>query len=1036
MVAALVVLVLVLALTPAVQTWAARKAVAGQPGLKADIGRVAVGLSSVSVRDTRLQQDGLILILPSADIELPLLSAAGKKIAIQRLTAKGWTVDLTAPVAGKTAAVMPVARRATAGYLGLISSAQAQMPAAATQAVFAGVFQQLQLPVDLSIETMELEGDVIFPVAPGQPAGRAHIVIKGGQLGVGRDARIVIDATVALSGADAPVQSLTMRTVIAARMDTPHSFDKLGLVADATAIGPKFPSGATVKADVSAEKKGAAEAYRVLVDAAGKRLLTLDTTMPAGASRLEGAIAFELRDTDLAPFALGLALPGFDTTGEVTFAAPTTLQTFEAKGSVKASLSRLEAVMPELKSVGTLQIVSSFNAAKLAETIRLTELSIRITGAKPVATIAAVQPFEFVPATGEIRVADPAKQLVSISLQGLPLAWAQPFLGDLAVTGGDVRAEYVVQPSAGGFAVNAVRPLTVSGVTVTQAGKPLVQNIDLSLSVTGAYSPNGWQGEVKELTVGVAGLPFVRVEAKAGQIAGKGQPIKATGSYTIALPAALAQPVVAMPILTKGTAAGEFTASVAEVQQLAVQLRLEGLVATTKEVLPTLVADVRADVQADGAIDARIPLTLERAGRKSDLLLAVGAKPGKDKTVVKASVSSDVFYIEDAQILAAPLAAVPAPASAPSTPAPKPAGKSVATPTPTPALATTDKPVWSAVEGDLSLALKRVVYSPQLEVTNIAGSVVIGPAAVMLQNLQVVLSTGGTVTLGGGLQFKAGEAKPYQLKVDVAAKEIDSGPLMTALAADGQKPLVEGKFDVTTTVAATGADLGVIANEASGDLKVTSKSGVFRPVPPRYVDMLVKAREQIAKNSERANTLGALAGMLGSKAGDAISSITGKTQSLNEKLAVVESIVKALGEVNFDQLTLDLGGDTSLNTVLRDFTLISPELRFNGTGDFKYKSGVPLWKQDIALKILGGARGDMATLMQKGNLLGTQVDSLGYTGMSTPLEIGGTAEKPDAAKVVAQLLNKIMNVQLQPGDVEKLKQGDVGTLVSLLAQLK
>src|SRR5258708_22906161 len=50
-----------LALMPSVQTWAVRKAVAGQPGLSIEVGRVAAGFSAASLTDVRVVKDGAII---------------------------------------------------------------------------------------------------------------------------------------------------------------------------------------------------------------------------------------------------------------------------------------------------------------------------------------------------------------------------------------------------------------------------------------------------------------------------------------------------------------------------------------------------------------------------------------------------------------------------------------------------------------------------------------------------------------------------------------------------------------------------------------------------------------------------------------------------------------------------------------------------------------------------------------------------------------------------------------------------------------
>src|SRR5690606_30172719 len=74
-----------LACLPSVQTWAARRVLAGQPDLVGTVGRVAIGWNSVRVTDLTLERGGQKLTLPSLEAELPVLAAARGRIDVARL---------------------------------------------------------------------------------------------------------------------------------------------------------------------------------------------------------------------------------------------------------------------------------------------------------------------------------------------------------------------------------------------------------------------------------------------------------------------------------------------------------------------------------------------------------------------------------------------------------------------------------------------------------------------------------------------------------------------------------------------------------------------------------------------------------------------------------------------------------------------------------------------------------------------------------------------------------------------------------------
>jgi len=148
--------VVALAFNSGVQTWAARKAMAAQPGLRGALGAVSVGWDRVEVQAMRIEQNGAVFTAPALAVELPLMAAGwSKKVSLTKCIARGWTLDLT------KATLPPLAARSSPDFapgvgvpsFSILSRAMAADPATALPAavqVFQGAFAQLQLPVDLS----------------------------------------------------------------------------------------------------------------------------------------------------------------------------------------------------------------------------------------------------------------------------------------------------------------------------------------------------------------------------------------------------------------------------------------------------------------------------------------------------------------------------------------------------------------------------------------------------------------------------------------------------------------------------------------------------------------------------------------------------------------------------------------------------------------------------------------------------------------------------------------------------------------------
>ncbi|HTB79518.1 MAG TPA: AsmA family protein [Opitutaceae bacterium] len=946
--AALLAVALGLAFTPAVQTWAVRRVLAGQPGLQVKIGRVAVGLHSVQLDNLTLIQPGVTLTLPSVEIDLPLLSAARKKVFVQKLAAKGWTLDLTAP-GGKPPAAP-------------VSPPPATTPAAA----FQGVFKQIHLPVDLAVDAVELSGEVIFPTGPKQPPGRAHVTLTGGQLASQQEGKFDFQIDTTLDGSVASVHSVAVHGTFNAALDTPRTFSHLGLAVDATATGTQFPKGAHIRIGVDALRAADGEHYVVALDADGKHLFALNADYPTSVPKLAGTWQLNLHDTDLTPFALGHALPAFEATGEGRLEGDAAFRAVHAAGRLHVATEHLEAVQAELRALGRLTIDTDFDLTQNANDTRVDRLDVTVAGAQPVAEVHVLQPFVFNAKTGELKVPDPAKSLLSVDLKGIPLAWAQPFLSGLAVSGSDATGTLLASARGGGLHLESSAPLAVKDLAIAREGRPLVRLDRASLNFNTDYTPQqGWQADL-QASAQAGPKTLFTLQTKAGCIAGTAQPIKIAGQFQADLPAVFAQPALAsLAQLTGGTAHLDFQASLDSKKEIEAKLAFSGLAAPSAPSLPGITADVRAELAPDGKITLNVPLVFEQGGRKSDLALSGTLQSGAGGLNLDAKIASDLIMADDLKAFSA-LQAAKTPSAAAS-PAPVEAAGSA------PTNATRDAaPPWQGVSGRLMLALKKVVYG-QFEADDIAGDLKLGPDALALDQLRAMLGSGGAANLNGTVAFASSAPEPYSLKADVKVSDVDSAPLFRALD-PSKPPTVEGKFNFSSQLTGGGLNLVDLAQRAQGDMALTSKSGIFRG---------------LASNggTKTLSTASGIAGLLGK----------------SKELVALGKLTTALQQFPYDQINVQLTRGQSLDVQLKDFSVISQQLRLTGTGGLTYEKGKSMLDQKLALQLQMGVLGDMETLMAALGKVSTDKDELGYTKVSRPIKIGGTPTNPDTSDLYAFL---------------------------------
>jgi hypothetical protein len=951
-------------LSSAFQTWAVRKALASRPDLQASIGEVSAGLGHVELKNVRLAPGGVVLTIPQLEADLPVLSAAlRKKVVVSRLVAKGWTLDFSqpaAPAAGKTV------RTETPREFSLLSSALAADAPAAARAAFAGVFAQLRLPVDLSLDGVQLEGEVILPEA----SGRAKITVTGGRLGAGSEGKFDVNGHAILQ--DEKVNALDLHSTLTAAMDTPRTFSRVAAKADVAATGRQFPQGVVLTADVAAERGATLENYVAAVVEGGRTLLMAKAEFAPTSGQLDGTWKLDVRDSDVMPFALGHPLPSFNASGEGRFETDATFATVHLSGKLDAAADRLAVWRAELAAVGPLKLVTDFDLAQRGTTLALERLNATIAGAQPVALIQSLQAFTLDLRTRQLAAADPGRELLGITLQGVPLAWAHPFFPGLTIEGDDLRGELVATTRSSGLLVRSKSPLSVARVAVSRPGEPLLRAVDISLNASADYAPQGWQAEVAGLTVKSGDATVLVLDAKAGRLAGNKQPLKATGRMSIDLPALLAQPAAGGALsLAQGEAAIDFVAAIDAKRELQANVVLSKLAAdpkVTAEKLPGISASLRADFAPDGRVTLHAPILLERENRKSDLALAGTVTPAKDHLAIEAQLTSTNLVVDDAKVLSLLIA-------------PKPAGTAEAK-----GGAAADRaPPWAGVTGSLALALKKVVYSDTFEASNVSGTLRLEGGTMRFEKVQGGVGEGGEAKVDGEVRFTPATAEPYAMSATLALKDFDPAPLLRAFN-PRQPPTVEGKFTVASKLESRAPGLAALPAKATGDFNVSSTGGVFRGLPVSV--------------SNVTETTSRLASWL-SSAGSALGALTGRKDAgdISSDAQAVAEIAKGLNPIAYDQLSVTVTRDDALNAKLKDFTLISPEIRLTGSGQTLHTPGRPVLEDTLAMEFKLRARGHYAELLKYVGALEPQADELGYAACNLPLKIGGTLGQPDAGEL-------------------------------------
>jgi hypothetical protein len=934
------------ALSRGAQTWVARRYLSAHPELGATLGSLRALPGRVELTHLQVVHDGYSVSIPALEADLPVLAAIRGNLAVTRLVAKGLTVDLT------RVATTP------AGPAG---------PALATS-----ILGRLQLPVDLALDGVTLEGEVVFPAAAGEPPVRTRLAITGGKIAAGRTGQLDFSVAAALPR-DAAVSAVEFNGRAAVTMSTPREFSSVEVNLDASARGPRLPQGATLAAALTATRANSGEDYSISLESGGRRVVIIRALQPAGAAAgnpLRGAWSLNLADADVSPFTLGRALPQFRVTGGGRLEADSDRSSMSFDGQAELSVSRLAAVDARLAPLGPLNLAGTFDVRRSVTGWEVRRLALDLAGTGPILALRAVQPFEFNPAGSLLKVTDRDRDLVAVEVRGLPLAWAQLGLpAGWGLAGGDLRGALALAARDDSFSLRTTVPLTAPGVAVTQGPARRFGPADLSLRMSGEYSVQGWTIDVHDLTARSGGTAGLMLTGSMGRLAGSTQPLQVKGTLTSDLPGLLAQAGLnGAARLSGGRATGDFRAIFGNRRDVEAHLAVTELVAlpgVTREVLPTVGIDLRANWEGDGRVELRMPVTFARGGRTSDLNLTGFVSFGADGLGLDAKAASEVFVVDDARVLSV-LAAAPDPSAS---------GRP-----------TESGPFWRGLTGRVGLDFREVLDGAGQRLQDVTGTLRLEPAAFRLDDAHAVMSRSGEVKLAAGLNFEPKATEPYTLKADGGVTDLESAAWLLALN-PGRAPAVEGRFSISGQLTAAARTPAELPERIEGKLRFVSKGGLSRLL-----------RTNVADQVKGASTTTSVIARVGSLV---------RSESLENAANRSQNVVEAartFNEVKFDQMVVEVTRGPDLDLKLSEFSLFSPELRLTGSGVVRHGAGVPWSGQELSLRLQLLAQGQTGRLLGRAGLLVDKVDPMGFSPFLVPFTLEGTLGEPAANELAAALL--------------------------------
>ena len=472
-------------LIPAVQRTVLLRLAAKQPGLRLEIGTVSAGFSHVALRSVTASRRGVTLRLDQLEADYSLWALLfSRRLEIHRLEASGIVVDASR-----------------------ISPAKAQAAVAGAPAAAPGLLGNLQLPVALVLDEVQLTGRVLLPGLAGGPPIDSDCRITGGKFAPGQEGALLLVTAVNNPAPGARVSTLNFQVNLRATQTAQRTFSRVGLNAVADAAGQNLSDQSQLKFSAELMRDAAGENYSVSVDTllrgAPENVLAVHAALPAGGREYTGDWTLKARLAQLEPFFLGGALPEFEGHGGGRFAFAPATGAMSLQGKLDAAVSRLELLQPALRAVGAVNLSAQFDVAAADGIAQLHQLDVSLAGDQPVLELHAAQAAELNFREKRLQVGPTGAtgEVLNLNVTGLPLAWVRPFVHGVDISGGTVTGRISITADQDRLTARATAPLRIGALSIVQRGRLLLDKADLSLAAEAVLTPQDLRATISEVAL-------------------------------------------------------------------------------------------------------------------------------------------------------------------------------------------------------------------------------------------------------------------------------------------------------------------------------------------------------------------------------------------------------------------------------------------------------------------------------------------------------------------------------------------------------
>jgi hypothetical protein len=572
------------------------------------------------------------------------------------------------------------------------------------------------------------------------------------------------------------------------------------------------------------------------------------------------------------------------------------------------------------------------------------------------------QPIIYDLETEQLAGIEAGVDLLTVALTELPLTLANLFLAAeedpeaLRVEAGLASGQVLLRAEGTAVAIQLVEPLRGRGIALTSGGEPMLQQVDFQMTGSGSLRDGEVIFDLNDLQVFGAGREMMRITGRYDSSAAQ------VGATVLAsLPVVLSQPFLAdLNNASAGTVSIDLNARLSSPARVELAGTVSGVrLRRERERVADLQLRATATEVVENEWEVEIPVQIAGA-QPSDLRLAGRVVLGEVVNQFNLQLVSSFLRMEDLTQLAAAFASDPA---ADTGSAPDAEDRD-------------EEPFWSGFRGAIAIEIAELRLPGEHPMHRLQGNLTMAEESVVMDLAGGLLDS--PVSVEGEIQYLGQNQRPYLLQGLLEAPRLSAAHFFQQ-AQPRRPPTVEGIFAASGTLQGDGQNLGELVDRVRGQFRLQAGEGVFRLF---YTE----------------NALAGLGLAVGGLAG-------GLLGTVSPEAGAVMEVARLLSNVRFNELNLLLERDEDLNFLLRDLTLVSPELHLQGVGEVRHRAGIAVLQQPMNIQLRLGAQESLERVLGAVRILGDQRDDLGYRLMRQEFNITGTPANPDNSTFYRLILN-------------------------------